>query len=370
MKKILSALLTLAMLLALCACGGPAAQPAASGSAAPAASEPEKQSEPAAEPVKEAEPDPTPEPTPEPAPEPTPEPISGVYTLFRMENGGVEYDPADLGVSFVLTLNEDGTGLGESGAGGEITTDTITWTEENGVVTMLDSQGEPQDVVIRGGFMTMESGGAALFFVRDGVDPASFVKPDRSNGSLLAAYFNKIDSGTGAHLRYEYHADYMDSTSVFEVNAKDGKLFSFRTTSAKGYSSDSAQCVLDGAVYSLQPDKKTGTKVMTVSTALLPDPLLMDDLYKAMSGQIHVRDYATETREVDGVSYTVEVYPATDTTAEIAFYFDGAGQLVHVLQGAPVVMPEMGETFYTVHAVDTAVDETVFDLSAYTITGG
>ena len=70
-----------------------------------------------------------------------------------------------------------------------------------------------------------------------------------------------------------------------------------------------------------------------------------------------------------GVSYSVEVFPAQDYTPETAYYFDGDGKLVHILSGAPVMMPELGETFYTIHVMDTAVDESLFDLSGYAIEG-
>ena len=74
-------------------------------------------------------------------------------------------------------------------------------------------------------------------------------------------------------------------------------------------------------------------------------------------------------KAVNGVSYSVEVFPAQDYTPETAYYFDGDGKLVHILTGAPVMMPELGETFYTIHGVDTAVDESLFDLSGYAIEG-
>ena len=78
-------------------------------------------------------------------------------------------------------------------------------------------------------------------------------------------------------------------------------------------------------------------------------------------------DYQTETRELEGVSYTAEVYPAQDYTAEAVCYFDDAGNLIRIVVGAPVVAPQMGETVYTVHGIDDKVDETLFDISGYTI---
>ena len=74
-------------------------------------------------------------------------------------------------------------------------------------------------------------------------------------------------------------------------------------------------------------------------------------------------------KEVDGVSYTVEVYPGSDYLAEAAFYFDDTGRLAYILEGAPVIMPSLGEAFYAINAIDAAVDESLFDISAYTVTG-
>ena len=69
------------------------------------------------------------------------------------------------------------------------------------------------------------------------------------------------------------------------------------------------------------------------------------------------------------MSYTVEVFPATDYTPEAAFYYNDDGQLAYYIKGAPVIelAQEVGESVYTIHAIDTEVDETLFDISGYQI---
>ena len=72
-------------------------------------------------------------------------------------------------------------------------------------------------------------------------------------------------------------------------------------------------------------------------------------------------------RELDGVKYLVEFFPAEEYTEEAAFFFDEEGQLVHILVGAPQAAPSMGETFYTIQVPDDKVDEALFELKAYTV---
>ena len=65
------------------------------------------------------------------------------------------------------------------------------------------------------------------------------------------------------------------------------------------------------------------------------------------------------------------VYPATEYKPEIAFYFAPDGSLLRVVEGPPVVetAAEIGESVYTVLGMDTSVDDALFDISAYQISG-
>ena len=161
----------------------------------------------------------------------------------------------------------------------------------------------------------------------------------------------------------------MDSTSILDVQAKDGQYYSLRTTKAGGYEQLSATLYKDGKSYVLYPDEKRGNVALAYSSSLLTDNiLLMDELFKDIYTCAFRKDFTEETRELEGVRYTAEVFPAQDYSAETVFFYDDAGKLVHVLKGAPVIMPDLGETFYTVRAIDGKVDEALFDISGYTIT--
>ena len=117
----------------------------------------------------------------------------------------------------------------------------------------------------------------------------------------------------------------------------------------------------------LNPDQMEAQAILTLSPTLLKyhSYIRSDELGKLMDKWAHNSGFPVETREVDGVSYTVEVYPA-DGGTEVAFYFDESGRLACVRNDS---ISSLGELFYTVNAIDTEVDESLFDISAYTVTG-
>ena len=121
----------------------------------------------------------------------------------------------------------------------------------------------------------------------------------------------------------------------------------------------------DGAAYNLDPEKHTGTLVTTTSSSVITENVLrMDRFYAAISANASKTAYQQETREVDGVAYAVEVFPAqNEYESDAAFYFDEAGNLRCYQE----INPTLGESFYTLLALDGAVDEGLFDLSGYAI---
>ena len=56
-----------------------------------------------------------------------------------------------------------------------------------------------------------------------------------------------------------------------------------------------------------------------------------------------------------------------DALAEASFWFDEAGNLVRYVEGPTVVSTaaDIGESDYTVESIDAAVDDSLFDISAY-----
>lgn len=293
---------------------------------------------------------------------------AGEYTLFTIEMTGEQKSPESMGFTGSLSLKEDGTGMLTMYGMEE---PVAKWEVEDGVLSLYNDEGYPLEAKLDKGVIEMEMGaGFYLYFAHEGVDTSGFVPVDHAPDTKLYRAFRAIDAKDGAHLSYEYHSDYMDSTSVFDTHAKGDKFFSLRTTKVSGYEQRSATALVDETSYMLYPDEMKGSAVMSVPLSMLMDNVLMlDDCYKTIFQSAMRSDCSEETREVDGVSYSVEVFPAQDYTPETAYYFDGDGKLVHILSGAPVMMPELGETFYTIHGVDTAVDESLFNLSGYAIEG-
>lgn len=291
---------------------------------------------------------------------------AGEYTLFTIEMMGEQKAPESMGLTGSLSLNPDGSGVFILYGMEENIT---KWEEKDGVLTLINGEGSPLELKLADGIVEMEAGaGLYLYFARADVDTAGFTTGGHTPDTKLYQAFRGIDAKTGAHLSYEYHSDYMDSTSIFDVHAKGDSFFSLRTTKVSGYEQLSATAFLDGTSYMLYPNEKRGSAVISVSLSMLQDNvLLLDDCYKTLYQSAMRTDCTEQTRELDGVAYSVEVFPAEDYTPETAFYFDDSGKLVHILQGAPVLMPDVGETFYTIRAVDTAADESLFDLSGYTI---
>lgn len=293
-------------------------------------------------------------------------PVEGEYTLFMMEIKTKPLDPAKLGLDGKMILLKDGTGtmtmFGEEGK-------LSKWTEKDGVLTVWDDTDTKQETLLQDGIVEMEIlPGYYLYFAQKGVDTKDFVTSGHPTDSKLYAFYKGLDVEKGVHLRYQYHSDYMDSTSAFDTHAKGENFISQRTTRVKNYESPTVTLYTDGTVYLLDREKKTATTVMSVPLIQLGgDVLMLDELCKVIAECFMRTDYTVEERELDKESFTVEVFPATDSAEEAAFYYDKDGQLVHVLVAAPRLMPDLGETFYTVEVPDDKVDETLFDLKGYTI---
>lgn len=380
MKK-LALFLTLLFILSLCACGAPKApaqeteKPAVTGETpAPQdtqkpAEEPETQDteKPEAEPeTQEPAESQEPESQPEPGPsEPEAIPVTGLYNLYAVEISGEQRSPTSLSVSSTISLLDDGTGV-ISVNGGE--TPFSKWEEADGTLSLTSEDGEVVECTVEDGFITLQMAEDYYWLFAHEATGVVDEEAARMAASKVHALYERIDGNSGAHLNYEFHTDYLDATSIRDVHARNGIYYSARTVETGGVSVPSASGFQDGTAYVLYPDKKTGTVATTTGSSLISgNVLLLDELYQEIYAMAQRGDYTVETREVDGVSYTCEVFPESSYEAETVFCYDEAGTLVHVLKAPSPMFPDLGETVYTIHAIDASVDDALLDFSGYTI---
>ena len=186
-----------------------------------------------------------------------------------------------------------------------------------------------------------------------------------AEGSMLDAVYDNLDADAGIHLNYTMRAESMGVEINYDVQIKGVSGYTVKTSQAFGMSVVDVSCFIDDTAYILNPDKMEAQAVTTISPSLLKyySYIRQDELGKLMDKCAHKSGFQVETREVDGVSYTVEAYPA-DGGTEVAFYFDESGRLSYVRNDS---ISSLGELFYTVSAIDSEVDESLFDISAYTI---
>ena len=302
-------------------------------------------------------------------------PVEGEYELFAVEYEGALVYSADLGVSSTLTLADGGTGRMTSD---NETMDITVWTLEGEALTITLADGDSAGGKLHGGVIELDiygTGYMIFFYAKEGADlsgyaPMTMEEYQSKPESLLYALWAGLDLNAGIHLNYDMHTDYMDADQSYDVHGKDGVYYSRRTTRVSGFENTVVTFFRDGTAYNLYPDDMTGIIATTTTSSYIAENImLMDHLLSDIRGYALRKDYTTQTQEIEGVSYTVELFPETDSTAQAAFYFRDDGRLVYCLKGAPVVetVAEIGETVYTVYTIDDAVNEALFDISGYTI---
>ena len=190
-----------------------------------------------------------------------------------------------------------------------------------------------------------------------------------AQGSQVKALWSTIDSKGGVHMAYGETNESMGSEATVDAQAKGSSYYSKETMTVKGYTDTKITAMIDGVAMNLDADAKTGTVATTTSSQVAKDPMLMDDVYKALWTCAQQSPSSTEKGEMDGVAYTVETYKQQYTTDDM-FYFDDEGNLAYYVQGSMKSgSTEIGETVYKINAIDAAVDESLFDVSGYAIEG-
>lgn len=302
-------------------------------------------------------------------------------TLFAFEANGYLVESSGSGFVSVLKLNDDRTGTLDmngditeirnySADQGKITLDfgtdgTYTGDLYKGLVIALDLYGD-RSFMMYYKEDDADISGLQILSMKEYTDLAQSIK----DSSLVNALWNRISGKIGAHLSYQMKSDYLDAIQTFDVHGKGGLYYSSCTTRVSGYESTSVSFCEDGVMYSLSPENMTAAKVTTVPSSVTDaNIMVLDGLCREIYAHAQRTDFTQETREVDGVSYQAEIYPAADYQPEAVFYFDDDGRLVYCFEGAPVIetAASIGETFYTVYEINEAVDESLLNLSGYTI---
>ena len=362
LKRVLPAILCLSLLLSLC-CGFSAS-----------ASSPEKSaSTPAAAEKKEDE-----------KTEP-PSPV-GEYTLFAVHNEGFTVDAKEMNVESDLTLSEDGTGSMTmvSGTSNE-TMPLKKWTmSEEGGIELVAEDDSSISCSFRDGLIELllpGYDGFYLYYAREDADVSGlevlgveefqklYAEAKAKSASKLYTLWNSLDTKKGVHLNYKVHTDYMDSTRSFDVHGKDGVYYSERTTQVGKVKDTTVNFFQDGKMMLLYPKDKTGKVATETSSALIANNvMLLDELCSAIYGRAQESRFTVETKEIDGKEYEAEVFPASPFRGESVFCYDKDGKLVYYIQQDPEdPVIALGESFYTVYAIDDKVDESLLDIKDYTI---
>ncbi len=300
-------------------------------------------------------------------------PAEGEYEIFAVQLDGVLIRAGDLEIASTITLSAAGTG---SMTSNDEAMDITEWTADGGTFSITMADGSSAGGSLHNGVIELDiygNGYMILCYAQEGADtsdyaPMTLEEYQAEPESLLYALWASLDQSAGVHLSYDMHTDYMDADMSFDVHGKDGVYYSRRTTRVSGFENTMITFFRDGTAYNLYPEDMTGVIVTTTSSTVIAENILfMDDLLSDIRSCALRKDFVETQQELEGVSYTVDLYPATDESPDTAFYFTADGQLAFCYKGAPVIETavEIGETVYTVYAIDEAVNEELFDISAY-----
>lgn len=383
----------------LCACGGGAAAPAQTTAAAAAAAETtaaqteaKKESE-AAEAkettaAKEETKAETSAETKEAAPETKPAKefsVDGEYKLFGVYAEGFTVNAAEMEMSSVLKLEKGGTGSMS------MDTDEMAvskWEDSDGTVTITMEDESSAEAKFHDGILEMDifgTGDMIMYYAQEEADISGYelltleqVLEKRAEAeagkkavdSKVGALWQTLDTKSGVHMNYSRTIAKMNAEQRFDVQGRDGVYYSSRTSKTGSLEGTTITFFEDGKLYNLDPRKKTGVIATTTSSDIVSkDVMRLDDLYKAIGTSAESAEFTEETREIDGTTYAAEVFPAGDYTPEGAFCFNDSGELVYYIEGTTPAKKgiDNGEIVYKINAIDTKIDEELFDISGYKI---
>ena len=321
--------------------------------------------------------------TPEDAPEAQAAavfPTEGAYTLFAVKYQGYTVDAAEMSMVSTVRLDAGGTGRMTLDAEEE---EISSWTREGTALMIVMADGGSAPASVENGILALDlyaDGSMILYYAQEGADTSSLqvmsmdeiraALESEMSGSRVNMIWRGMVEQDGTHLRYDKETKGLDALQHFDVYSRDGEFCSRQITEVSGREQEMIVFFRDGKAYNLYPKDMTGVLATTTESSVITDNVMMlDSLYAVIFRYARQTEFTEETRDFNGASCTAAVYPATEYTPETVFFFDDADRLVGVMEGAPVLSSaaEIGETVYTVIGIDDQIDESLFDISGYTI---
>ena len=262
----------------------------------------------------------------------------------------------------VLVLTEDGKG---SMTMDDETMGVSEWKVTEKEASMMDG-GAPDSVIsvtledgsicscaVRNGILELDvmgNGEMLMLFATDGADRSAYqvltvdellakMQEDRNkvpeSNTRLYMIWQSLDQDAGIHLSYSESRPAMGMEKKHEVFSKNKRYCASETTSMYGYSRTSWTYCQDGKVYSLDPEKRTAQQITEIYLSEVNERIfLMDPVLREIYKRLKEGGGTTGVREVNGVSYAAEIFPASEYSPEVAFCFTEDGRFAYYLEGA------------------------------------
>ena len=311
--------------------------------------------------------------------------IDGEYKLFGVLYEGYTVDPEGMEMSSALKLEKDGTGSMTMDADEMAVS---KWEEADGTVTITMEDESSAEAKFHDGILEMDifgTGAMIMYYAQEEADISGYelLTPEqvkekmdaaeaekKAADSKVGALWKTLDTKSGVHMNYSRTIEKMNAEQDFDVQGSGEVYYSSRTSKTGSLEGTTVTFFEDGKVYNLKPDKMTGTIATTTSSDIVSkDVMALDDLYQAISTRAESAEFTEETREIDGTAYTAEVFPAGDYTPEAVFCFTDSGELAYYIEGTTPAKKgtDTGEIVYKINAIDTQIDDALFDISGYKI---
>lgn len=199
-------------------------------------------------------------------------------------------------------------------------------------------------------------------------EPAESEEPEETEPaegtSKLVAVYDSMDPEAGVHMVYDVYLESMGTTR-YDVHTKGGTYYARQSMQKEGYEDyDSVKFIQDGVFYTLHVKDQDGISMKGPST---DKAIITDSVYSGIQLCKDRTDFTAGQTEVDGATYDSETFPVSAASPmEQTFCFDGDGNLA-VYIAAASEQYSTPEVKYTILSIDDQVDESLFDISGYTI---